>query len=118
MTTKRISVLTDTTHLTSRPKKEKNARIFTACIWRGRTFPGSKRVRTRRIATASMLLERGVNHYGLPLADVVKMLTQTPADIVGLSQKGRIRNGCDGDIVLFDAELKVNKVFIVGVFVH
>ncbi|MBR5518328.1 MAG: N-acetylglucosamine-6-phosphate deacetylase [Clostridia bacterium] len=66
------------------------------------------------IATAATLLEKGVNHYGFSIADTVKMITETPASILGLFDRGVIKNGYRADIVVFDKELKINNVFIGG----
>jgi N-acetylglucosamine-6-phosphate deacetylase len=66
------------------------------------------------IATSAMLLERGVNHYGLPLADVVTMLTKTPATILGLTDRGVIENGYRADVVLFDKSYQVTHVLLGG----
>ena len=66
------------------------------------------------IATASTLLEKGVNHYGFSVADTVKMITETPASILKLNDRGIIKEGYRADIVMFDKELKIHKVFIGG----
>jgi allantoinase len=39
---------------------------------------------------------------GLGLTDVVRWMARRPADLVGLSQKGRIAVGADADLVAFD----------------
>ena len=69
------------------------------------------------IATGAMLLERGVNHYGQSLADTVKMMTQTPAAILGAEKKGRIKTGFDADIVIFNNSYNVEKVILGGTIV-
>ena len=51
---------------------------------------------------------------GIPLVDCVKMVTQTPAGIMGLHNKGRIAVGYDADIVIFDPDIEVKKVFLQG----
>lgn len=66
------------------------------------------------IATSSMILERGVNHYGLTLADTVKMLTQTPAKILGIKNKGKIEKDYIADIVIFDENYKIHNVILNG----
>ena len=66
------------------------------------------------IATAAILLEKGVKHYGFSVADTVKMIAETPALILGLSDRGVIKKGYRADIVIFDNELKINNVFIGG----
>jgi allantoinase len=41
---------------------------------------------------------------GHSLSDVVRWMAQAPADLVGLTHKGRIAIGCDADLVAFDTE--------------
>ncbi|WHT17733.1 allantoinase AllB [Crossiella sp. CA-258035] len=41
---------------------------------------------------------------GRPLAEVVRWLAERPADLAGLSHKGRIAVGCDADLVAFAAD--------------
>ena len=66
------------------------------------------------IATCIMLLERGVNHYGLKLTDAVKMLTETPARILGIDNIGKIANSFEADIVIFNKNFKTEKVILKG----
>lgn len=49
---------------------------------------------------------------GIP--DAVRMMTATPARILGLPAKGRLAPGCDADIILFDDNVRVSRVFIGG----
>ena len=65
------------------------------------------------VATADRLV-RTCYAAGIPLADCVKMVTQTPAEIMGLHSKGCIAIGYDADIVIFDADIAVKKVFLQG----
>ncbi len=66
------------------------------------------------IATTGMLLERSVNHYGLALTDTVKMLTQAPAKILGIHNKGKIEKSYIADIVVFDEKYKIHNVILNG----
>lgn len=66
------------------------------------------------IATSNTLLKKGVKHYGFCLADTVEMLTQTPAAILKLKDKGVIKNGYVADIAVFDEELNVTDVILKG----
>ena len=61
-----------------------------------------------------LLFVRTCQAAGIPLADCVKMITQTPARIMGLPRKGRIEVGFDADIVIFDSDIEIKKVFLLG----
>lgn len=58
------------------------------------------------IATSDQLLQRTVS-AGIPLADTVKMMTETPAKIMGLNSKGKISKGFDADFTVFDEQLNI-----------
>lgn len=44
----------------------------------------------------------GAKERGFSLADVARLLSTSPADFLGLKQKGRIAPGCDADLVVWD----------------
>ena len=67
------------------------------------------------IATADRLVRVAVKEADIPILDAVKMITATPAKIMGLTQKGRLATGMDADIVAFDPDINVKKVFARGV---
>ena len=58
------------------------------------------------IATSDQLLQRTVA-AGIPLADTVKMMTETPANIMGLKTKGKIAKGYDAQFTVFDKNLNI-----------
>lgn len=66
------------------------------------------------VATTGRLLKKGITHYGLSVQDTVKMLTETPAKILGLTDRGKLEEGCIADIVLFDEEFEVCDVILNG----
>ena len=55
---------------------------------------------------------------GVPVADAVRMASTTPADILGLPNKGRIAAGCDADLVLLDDDFNVRLTMVEGRAVH
>ena len=63
-------------------------------------------------ATTDRLVRTMARVAGIP--DAVRMMTATPARILGLPAKGRLAPGCDADIVLFDDNVTVSRVFIGG----
>ncbi len=65
------------------------------------------------IATADRLV-RVAASAGIPLCDCIKMVSETPARIMGLSKKGRIAEGLDGDLVIFDGDIRIKHVILKG----
>lgn len=51
---------------------------------------------------------------GIPLIDAVRMASTTPANILGLQEKGVITSGFDADLVLLDDEFKVRWTMVDG----
>lgn len=66
------------------------------------------------IATADRLLRVAVKEAGIPLCEAVRMLTETPANILHLEHKGRLCPNADADIVVFDGDIQVRHVFAHG----
>lgn len=65
------------------------------------------------IATADRLIRVCTNEAGIPLCQSVKMMTKTPADLLGIN-KGQIKEGFDADIVIFDEEINISMVMVNG----
>ena len=70
------------------------------------------------IATTGNLLKNGVKHYGFSIVDTVKMISETPASILGLENKGKLKNNYVADIVVFDNELEIVNVILAGEIVR
>ena len=52
---------------------------------------------------------------GLDLAEVLAYVTANPADVLDLQEKGHIREGADGDLLLMKKEdLKLDTVIAMG----
>ncbi|MBQ1955976.1 MAG: N-acetylglucosamine-6-phosphate deacetylase [Clostridia bacterium] len=62
------------------------------------------------IATADRLIRVMCSLSGAPIEDVIRMITETPARIMGMKNKGRLACGFDADIVRFDDDIKVKTV--------
>jgi N-acetylglucosamine-6-phosphate deacetylase len=48
------------------------------------------------------------------LAEVLRMATQTPAEVLGLRRKGRVQVGADADLIVLDAAWQVRQTIIGG----
>lgn len=66
------------------------------------------------IATADRLVRVAVHEAGIPLQDAIRMITATPARIMGLARKGSIAPDMDADLVAFDEDINVVRVFSRG----
>ena len=65
------------------------------------------------IATADRLVRVIVNEVGESLENAVKMMTAVPAEIMKLN-KGELAQGKDADIIVFDDDINVSDVFVMG----
>lgn len=65
------------------------------------------------IAMADNLIRFIAGEVGVPLAEAVKMLTKVPAEIMGLN-KGSLCQGMDADIIVFNDNIEIQKVFVMG----
>ncbi|MBQ0050061.1 MAG: N-acetylglucosamine-6-phosphate deacetylase [Bacteroidales bacterium] len=67
------------------------------------------------IATTDRLIRTAVQMADIPLADAVRMCSETPARIMGvLDRKGTLEHGKDADIVILDEKLAVRCVWQMG----
>ena len=68
------------------------------------------------ICTMDRAFRTAYRDYGLPLCDVCKMTSLTPARLCGVeTRKGSLTIGKDADIVVMSPELLVKHVFIHGI---
>lgn len=76
---------------------------------------------TRLAGSASSMdkmLKNAVETVKIPLVDAVKMVSSTPAKVIGVdSKKGYIRENYDADIVIFDENINIKQVMVNGKFI-
>jgi N-acetylglucosamine-6-phosphate deacetylase len=71
------------------------------------------------VATADRLVRSMITLAEVPLTEAIRMITQTPARILGVSdQKGSLAAGKDADIVFFDSNINVSMTMIKGKIVY
>ena len=71
------------------------------------------------VATMDRLIRTMVQKAEIPLADVIRMVSETPARIMGvLDRKGTLERGKDADIIALDKDLNVRAVWAMGQLVE
>lgn len=67
------------------------------------------------VATADRLVRTMVGSAGVPLVDAIRMITSTPAKVIGIEdRKGSLAPGKDADLVIFDADIDIKETIIKG----
>ena len=67
------------------------------------------------VATMDQVVRTVWKLTGLPLAEVVKSATQTPARLMRIDdRKGSLQEGYDADIVVFDKDIDIQHVLVFG----
>lgn len=67
------------------------------------------------IATMDRVVATAVKKVGIPLADVIRMTSETPAHIMGEDDHiGTLRKGYDANIVIYDADIQLQFVMQKG----
>jgi N-acetylglucosamine-6-phosphate deacetylase len=71
------------------------------------------------VATADRLVRTMIQSAGLALPDAIRMMTATPAAIMGIGdRKGSLTIGADADIVLFDDQINIHCTLVGGRIVY
>lgn len=67
------------------------------------------------VATMDRLIRTVVQKAEIPLADAVRMASETPAKIMGVyDRKGSLQKGKDADIIVMDENLNIRAVWAMG----
>ena len=71
------------------------------------------------IATMDRLIRTMVQRAEVPLADTIRMISETPARIMGVDdRKGTLQRGKDADLMVLDKDLNVRAVWAMGKLVE
>ncbi len=71
------------------------------------------------VATTDRLVRTMVKLAGVPLEEAVKMMSRTPARVIGvLDRKGTLEVGKDADIVVFNDDIDIDKTIVGGRVVY
>ncbi len=71
------------------------------------------------VATADRLVRTMIQIAGVSLTDTIQMITETPARIMGISdKKGSLQKGKDADILIFDENITISMTMVKGRIVY
>lgn len=70
------------------------------------------------VATADRLVRTMIGLAEVSLQEAVKMITETPARILGAGHKGALLAGKDADIVIFDEQINIQATIVQGRVVY
>lgn len=71
------------------------------------------------VATADLLVRNMMNLADVPLIEAIRMITKTPASIMGIAdKKGSLTPGKDADLVIFDEQITIKTTIINGKIVY
>lgn len=71
------------------------------------------------VATADRLVRTMVTMADIPLLEAVRMITKTPASILGIdNRKGSLIPGKDADIVIFDDNIQIRMTIVNGKVIY
>jgi N-acetylglucosamine-6-phosphate deacetylase len=71
------------------------------------------------VATTDRLVRNMIKMAGVPLTDAVRMMTATPARIMGVeNRKGSLVTGKDADIVIFNTDINIQTTIVNGKVIY
>lgn len=88
-------------------------------IEKGVAFMPDRTVFAGSVCTADRLVRTMTESAGVPLPEVVKMITYNPAKLLGLGgKKGVIAPGADADLLLFDSGINIKMTMVMGNIIY
>ena len=83
---------------------------------------GAARLAEGNLAGSTLTLIQAVKNMievlGVPINDAFQMASKNPAESIGLSDKGWIREGYDADIIVLSPDLDVQMTIVDGVVAY
>ena len=84
-------------------------------VERGVAFLPDRQAFAGSVSTTDRLVRTMVRQAGVPLCDAVRMITRTPATVLGEGDRiGTVAAGMDADLVLFDDDIRVLRTVVLG----
>lgn len=111
----RVVAITDSIMAAGLPDGNYHLGVNEVVVEDGDAKLASTGVRAGSTLTQNTALKKLLSFTGLSLEDILPMLTENPAKLIGIyDKKGSIANGKDADLVLLDEACDIAEVFIGG----
>ena len=66
-------------------------------------------------ATTDRLVRTMVQQANLPIEIAVQMMSENPAKFMKIDKsKGNVKIGLDADLIIFDEDINIKKIYILG----
>ncbi len=116
--TDRVIAVTDSIMAAGLPDGKYHLGVNEVIVEAGDAKLASDGVRAGSTLTQKLALKNLLSWTGLPLEDILPMLTENPANLLGISdRKGFIADGKDADLVLLDDNQEIAAVIVAGMSV-
>ncbi len=111
----RVVAITDSIMAAGLPDGNYNLGVNDVVVVDGDAKLASNGVRAGSTLTTGQALKNIMAFTGRPLEEVLKLLTENPAKLIGVfDKKGSIAEGKDADLVVLDEENNVTDTFVMG----
>ena len=111
----RVVAITDSIMAAGRPDGNYKLGVNDVVVVDGDAKLASNGVRAGSTLTTGQALKNIMAFTGRPLEEVLKLLTENPAKLIGVfDKKGSIAEGKDADLVVLDEENNVTDTFVMG----
>jgi N-acetylglucosamine-6-phosphate deacetylase len=67
------------------------------------------------ILTMIKAVRNCVEKIGIPFEEALRMASVYPAEVINISDRGRIAPGCKADLIVFDRDYNIEHVFVEGI---
>lgn len=111
----RVVAITDSIMAAGLPDGNYHLGVNSVVVEQGDAKLAATGVRAGSTLTQGAALKKLLAFTGLPLTDILPMLTENPARLIGVyDKKGSIADGKDADLVLLNEDNEIADVFIGG----
>jgi N-acetylglucosamine-6-phosphate deacetylase len=111
----RLAIVTDSSPLTGLPPGSYSVWGVDVILEESIAYVTDRSAYAGSVATMDQCLRRTMENMGISLQDALRMVSLTPATILGVAvRKGSLEAGKDADIVILDGDYQVTQTIVEG----